>query len=144
MKLAVLSDLHAVPTKENQVSWLCGDTPRRPAKGHPVSSLIELIRERSLAVDYVIVPGDISDKCNRPGFPIAWDAIKEIARQLNARKVFATTGNHDIDSRQLHGKQPFDVVRNMLGDSYPFEGPEQSSFWSKHFALIHEPPLRYL
>jgi hypothetical protein len=29
----------------------------------------------------------------------------------------------------------------MLGDGYPFEGPERLSFWSNHFALIHEGPL---
>ncbi|MGH8546797.1 MAG: metallophosphoesterase family protein [Gammaproteobacteria bacterium] len=142
MKIAVLSDLHAAPTnKDNRVSWLCGDTPRRPAKGHPVTSLAEFIREHGLTADYVLVPGDISDKCNRPGFPIAWDAIHEVARHLNARRVTATTGNHDIDSRQLHGKHPFEVVKSMLGDSYPFEGPAQQSFWSHHFALLHEDPL---
>jgi predicted MPP superfamily phosphohydrolase len=144
MKIAVLSDLHATGASNTRASWLCGDTPRHPVGGHPIMSLVELITKEQLTADFVLVPGDITDKCDVQGFQIAWEGVRRVAEGLRTKKIFAATGNHDVDSRKQHGQHPFKPLKNQLGSEYPFPDPYQSAYWSKNYAIIPDPQMTLL
>lgn len=145
MKVAVLSDIHATPLSSDYVSLLSGNTPRSPRKGHPIMSLEDLIKKDDLKTDYVFIPGDITDKCNDQGFQIAWDAMCRVKSALKAKEIIATTGNHDVDSYNIHAKGPFDPIKDQLGEEYPFLCEDRrNQYWANSFALIDYNPLLVL
>jgi hypothetical protein len=103
IRLAVISDLHYRPAP-NGSSVL----PSACHSGTGVDMMGELIRylgnERSLQVDgriadFLICPGDITDKASAVGFDEGWSQLSKLKDVLGASHVVASTGNHEVSSR---------------------------------------------
>lgn len=102
--LAVVSDLHY---RKHGSDLIC-----RPAiamqgtHADPMASLIAFLEDykgrfgESVSVaDYLICPGDISDRGSHEGFDEGWSQLKQLQLVLGASHLLAATGNHEVDSR---------------------------------------------
>jgi predicted phosphodiesterase len=139
MTFGVISDLHCRLATDSNDSFLKVGSPRVPSGRHPVQSLLELIDHENLAVDVLLVPGDLANKVCVEGLNQGWDYCIEIAKRLNARLIIPVIGNHDIDSKRLRPENAvFGPVRNMRPE-FPFLLPaNNASYFADGYCVIAE------
>jgi len=145
IRVAIASDFHCHPsTVEPTSSFFLSDAPWLPASHHPIASLIEMIDHSSLSADVLLIPGDLTDRINRQGLRTAWDAVGNLRRALSADLLAATIGNHDVDSRAVHGGDPFQLAREF-DPRFPAQSEENKRrFWSDGFFWIDNAHVRIL
>lgn len=116
---------------------LYSEAPIRPASQHPIQALKELIEKERLKCDYVICPGDISNKMCKQGIISGFNYIEEIKAKLGASMSFFTPGNHDRDSRNKFNSCYSAEPLRTLVDNYPFNGDEGliNNFWANGFCI---------
>ncbi|WP_088158364.1 metallophosphoesterase family protein [Achromobacter xylosoxidans] len=129
---AILSDLHAAPKgsdpKGTEVKLYSDDNSFRQ-HDNPMSSLHELIQNEGLTADFVICPGDMTNRADSGALKFVWDKLHDLKQKLSAKEVIATVGNHDVDSRghsegafprealmRLHPRFP--IANDALADHY--------------------------
>ncbi|GAA4723701.1 hypothetical protein GCM10023350_02440 [Nocardioides endophyticus] len=56
-------------------------------------------------IDAVVVPGDLTDKCDPTALAGVWARLCGLSDELGA-ELLATAGNHDLQSRAADGSQP--------------------------------------
>lgn len=150
--IAIISDLHCRSKSSDLNSAgttrLYSDIARKPINHHPVSALIELIEENNIIADYVLCPGDITDKADNQGMMSGWSFLLDIQRAFKSKKLLTTLGNHDVKSRDFKPDDirlkdpeittPFDFVKNV-DRNYPFdENNINKSYWADHFAIVED------
>lgn len=138
ISFAVVSDLHchSAPTdKSKKRSFLTVEQPRVPASRHPFQSLLELIRTTSLAADYLVCPGDISDRTCTTGLVHGWDVVNQIGHELGANDIISTLGNHDVDSRRKHDSDPFRYCRTFSPYFPSCDSEQNELFWGQGFCV---------
>jgi predicted phosphodiesterase len=147
LRFAVISDLHCHPirgnSKENS-TLLFTDLLRTNTKEHPVENLKEVVAADEISnVDFLLCPGDLSDHADRQGLISGWDFTKEIASIFGTEVVYATLGNHDVDSRHKYNEYSYHLPKGIKKE-FPFEDPTVESFWSKGYTFIERYNLRML
>lgn len=146
IRIAIISDLHCRYGKETPSStYLYSDLPRIPITKHPIQALKSLIKKESLVADYVICPGDITDKINIQGLISGYGFINEIKNDLCAKKLICVPGNHDVDSRKNHPDEgPFEILKKYIID-YPLEESSLvEKFWANNFAIYKDEDVQFL
>lgn len=141
IRVAVLSDLHVGDNEKN--SFLTNSTPETPHE-NPFVSLTDFITRNSIQADILICCGDMTDQANITGQKYVWDKIHRLAETLNAREVFGTAGNHDMDSR---GSNSYDPKGSLLDldPSFPYKNEQYSNhYWAKNFAFSTHGNVRLL
>jgi hypothetical protein len=145
-RIAIASDLHChrPDSGEPAASFLTTGLPKVPWKVNPVEALKRRIAASNLSAEILLCPGDLGNRCSPEGMAAAWEAIQEIGEALGTRRVVATIGNHDVDSRRLIGKDPFAPAR-CIAATFPL-GSDQDSrdFWNRHFRILDWKDLRLL
>lgn len=105
LKLAIISDLHY---RRHEATNPCRPAiASQGAHADPMSGLLKIIKEQNLSsnsddhiqADYLLCPGDITDRAGAEPFEYAWGQLKELQEALGARHLITTTGNHEVDSR---------------------------------------------
>lgn len=158
MKLLVVSDLHAFTSDSRRgadgrkplpPSFIDFSTPTRRKVEDPLIGLRDLFHEGLFGdIDLLIVAGDIGDKADPVAIRSAWAEIHEMAQRADA-KVFATCGNHDLDTRHKINKfDPRGFLRT-LQPSFPISHLSQDDrsileYWANNFTLIEEETYRIL
>lgn len=151
LKIAVISDLHCHSKSKNkglQESYLLTDQPI-PDNQNPLKSLNHLISLESrkgspIQADILIMPGDISNRCEPSGFNFGWDVVKEVCKLFQAKIIIPTIGNHDVDSRQTYSSNPIHPVSTFATD-FPFlTSAQNSKFWSEGYIFIESEEYRIL
>jgi hypothetical protein len=149
MQIAVLSDIHAYSeiVGPAEPSHLRVSMKELQPSTHPITALLQRIRQDHLTADLLLSAGDMGDKAQEEGIKYAWSAIHRIAAALGASLVGATPGNHDLDSRHLQGEQDPDP-KGLLQDLVPsFPTGDRAlddRFWSQNFVLIESEGFRLL
>lgn len=94
INIIVLSDLHC-PESFNEVNWI-----------DALKWELESIRKANKLdkFDFLIIPGDISDKCEVEGFETFKRVFEEIKEFFDPSKVFICPGNHCVDANKLLDK----------------------------------------
>jgi 3',5'-cyclic AMP phosphodiesterase CpdA len=145
IKMAVISDLHAYSDSgdEPAPSYLkIGDPDNEPGR-HPITSLTSLLQKEGITAQLVLCPGDLGDRADREGIRYAWNALHAIKTSLGASFLAATTGNHDLDSRQKHNEYDAKAFLQSLTPAYPFDDEiSNNEYWSKHFCVKESDWLR--
>lgn len=139
LKIGIISDLHCRHSSSEASinTFLFSDEMRRPQKQHPIESLIKLIDKENLTVDFLLCPGDITDKIDKQGLVTGWAFLEEIQHHLKAKYLLSSIGNHDIDSHRKHNTYNFLDLPKRLKDNYPFPFEEaKKSFYSDGFCVI--------
>jgi 3',5'-cyclic AMP phosphodiesterase CpdA len=101
MRVLVISDLHI--GKHARTKRLCPYTPDKERKEeYLVSSFFDDLAEDirlNGPIDYIIIPGDLTDKAGTEECKCASEFIEEMSAHLNVElpKFILTLGNHDID-----------------------------------------------
>lgn len=142
LDIAVMSDLHckygANLTLVQTQTYLTTDLELLPISKHPVEALKKCITDFNLSADLLLCPGDITDKVDKQGLLSGWNFIKEVQQSIGNPKLFATVGNHDIDSRGSHSTgHPFTLLKQLEVKGYPTSDSfANTSYWSNHFCVI--------
>ncbi|MFL9964295.1 metallophosphoesterase [Paraburkholderia sediminicola] len=134
LRVAVLSDLHYTQVEKGSC------LPQAAAAGG-LDLMEELIkkfeREQQPSADLLVCPGDITDRANPQAFVAGWHQIKRLGQALGVRRLVATTGNHEVQSRSddepvaagnaEHAIDPLEFLVNEPG--YPATFPETHQKW---------------
>jgi predicted phosphodiesterase len=153
--LAVLSDLHAAPKSSDERGTevkLYSDADGFLTHDNPLSSLFELIKTEKLQADFVVCPGDMTNRADGGALKFVWDQLHKLKTQLNATEVIATVGNHDVASHiEEKGKISHDIgtiPRELLMRLDPrFPMPNDSladHFWAHGYFLHNIGDTRFL
>lgn len=103
LKMVLISDLHYKKHENSEVRP--AGTPQGAAGYDPVDAFIQLMQDRSVKADYVICPGDITDRACRLGLRKGWESLNRLKQVVGAAHLLAATGNHEVSSRvsgQVH------------------------------------------
>src|SRR6185436_4469349 len=145
ISFAVMSDLHChhsrsfpkdASAKSFEVeTYLLSDKLRNPSKEHPIESLIEVIKSKELQADFLLCPGDITNKVDIQGFITGWEFINQIAEAFDIKKenLIATLGNHDADSRYKISDDVFEQARGIKRNFPVKDDKLCQSFWADGF-----------
>lgn len=154
MRVLVVSDIHAF-TKEREG----GSAPSYVKVGDGKSSSVQfetLVNSGGFPdFDIVLTPGDLGDRADPACVKFAWDFLNNVATSKKKAFVLGTTGNHDVDSRNMHSD--FDVKGSLLGLTpiYPCSGgreclvhkddfERQLWFWAKNVYLHSTEKCRFV
>ncbi|RAJ19883.1 metallophosphoesterase family protein [Pedobacter cryoconitis] len=146
LKIAVISDLHCHPQKEEYSennTLLFSDKLRSPTNEHPVENLLEIIDQDKLEVNLVLSPGDFTHRSDKQGFFSGWSYVNEISRALKASDLIATIGNHDIDSRHTFSDYSFDIPKK-ISQNFPIKKENLNLFWDTGFTFVEEEDFQIL
>ena len=102
------------------------------------------IREAGLSVDWIVSPGDLGDKAIPTAQSAAWRELERIRGAVGAKRLIATVGNHDIDSRRsFNDFDPKSSLQQLL-PSFPLDcdcyekndNVYVDRFWSRNFVVV--------
>lgn len=140
VQIALLSDLHAYSEDRTPSPSRLGlHSSQAFPNQHPIAGLLDLVSKNpTVRADYLMCAGDMCDRADPSAVKYVWSELEKVRNQLNAKHLFATAGNHDIDSR--YSTTPFDP-KGILQQLRPhFPGLDESfsdRFWARNFA-VHE------
>lgn len=145
---AVLSDLHAAPRvsdpKGTEVK-LYSDADNFSQHDNPLSSLYELIERDELTADFVICPGDMTNRADGGALRFVWSKLHDLRERLGALQVIATVGNHDVDSRGHDtGTIPRESLMRLI-PRFPISDDSLADhFWAHGYFLTTVGRVRFL
>jgi 3',5'-cyclic AMP phosphodiesterase CpdA len=136
LKLLILSDLHthADLISDTSPSYISSRDDSQDPKINSLSGLLKFVQQQGLRANWIICPGDIAHQATPDAHSYAWTKLSEIRRAVGATNVFATVGNHDVDSRRL--VSDFDPKSMLQSLNPPFPGLTQREcfqFWAENF-----------
>lgn len=143
LTIVVVSDLHAAPSARAEDSYILVEPPEARRYQHPLSDLITFVTERDIRSDYLVCPGDMTNRADDMGKVYAWRRLHELKDALGSASLFASPGNHDITTH-TPGVDPRTTLQNLF-PSYPSGDPERDSrFWQDGMVLIEKEHYRFL
>src|SRR5882672_2828534 len=100
--ILVLSDLHLHhgDNEAGKPSYLSSKPALQSPTRNPLAGIPDLLTQASIKPQWIICPGDLGDGCDELAQSHAWQALLQLKRKTHAKKLIATTGNHDVDSRR--------------------------------------------
>src|ERR1700730_9074557 len=138
-RILVLSDLHmhqGVPTEGASPSYLSSRPDFAGPKVNPLRDATELMKKLRAKIDWIVCPGDISDKNDIISARLACSGLEELKRRVHARKLIGTVGNHDVDSRREDAQQhPDDSLRNLQPRFPSTDERFFTRFWTNHYVI---------
>jgi len=139
LRLAVASDLHAYSIVKDTPapSHFQVETPESDPGKNPISGLQKLLSEEMIRAEMLLCPGDIGHQAQQIAIQHAWSSLNSLRENLAADHLFATAGNHDLDSRYL--SNDYDALEYLKNLTPPFPFPSEEmndKFWSQHFAIF--------
>ncbi|TBB15019.1 metallophosphoesterase (plasmid) [Rhizobium ruizarguesonis] len=141
-RFLLISDIHATnedPSSSSASSYVSSYSASASARLDPISELEVVIREDKLNPDYILCPGDITNRSNPQAFTYAWERLNKLAISCGA-KLIATIGNHDLDSRYKENRfDPRGYVMSTKPQIPVVERERFLEFWAENFTVISEP-----
>jgi len=146
LRVAVLSDLHYTQVGK-------GPYVPQAASAGGLDLMEELIkkfeREQQPSADLLVCPGDITDRANPQAFAAGWNQIKRLGAALGVKRLVATTGNHEVQSRSSdepvaagnaeHAIDPLEFLVKEVGYPAIFPNPHQKwVYWGRGYEILHD------
>ena len=150
VSILVLSDLHAKTASSaagSTDSHFTVGANARYDENSPSLSFKRLIQTEKLKADYVVCCGDLCDQADKEGFKVAWRFLHDVKKQLGAKDLIVTAGNHDVDSRGLGNPSPLDFLKSPeLKPRFPcnLSRGRFDRYWSRCFYTLEQGPVRFL
>jgi 3',5'-cyclic AMP phosphodiesterase CpdA len=139
-RVLILSDLHLHNGIDDDgiPSYLSSLPTLRSPKRNPLEGIPELLENENIQPDWIICPGDLGDKCDQLAQKEAWESLNRLKRKIKARKLIATVGNHDVDSRRVDpDSRPNDFLL-ALTPLFPMSPRRDAErYWRENFAYVH-------
>lgn len=139
INLLIASDIHAAheSVKDTRVH-----IEQHFAGKNPLYDFVSFCKTYKNKIDYIIVPGDITDKANEDALGYCWKALNEAACHLSARLI-SVPGNHDIETSTLVDNRYEYLTRLEL--PYPtYKESLNKEFFTKGWTIIEEDNHRIL
>jgi len=131
MKIALLSDIHAVTDDDDSDSNSLRMGSDRMSETHPFEALSELFRKESLKVDLLMCAGDLGTKSDPKTIEFTWNELNKIKNEFKIPNLIATPGNHDHDSRSKYSEYDPRGFLQTLNPIFPCDfGDQNSHFWA--------------
>jgi predicted phosphodiesterase len=145
---AILSDLHAAPKSSDPKGTevkLYSDGDSFGLHDNPLSSLYELISREKLTADFIVCPGDMTNRADGGALRFVWTRLHELKEKFGAHQVIATVGNHDVDSRgQVEGTIPRESLMRLV-PRFPISDNSLSDhFWAHGYYITTIGRVRFL
>lgn len=139
---AILTDIHAHDPdggkKAMHSSWVRTDGSRSAPHGDPFASITELVEREKLRADYVLCGGDMTDKAHPASQNYVWTKLHDLRAALKAKKVIATAGNHDLDSREVFGDADPKGSLQSLIPRFPIDVEKLSDkYWANNYFVAN-------
>jgi len=138
-RFLLISDIHAAdvdPSSSKAPSYVSTHKPAGGSAIDPLDDLESLIKSERLAPDAILCPGDITDKSKPAPFSYAWGRLHQLSSQCGA-KLFATVGNHDVDSRfKSNSFDPRGFAMSLLPTIPSPQRLEYLEYWAENFTVI--------
>lgn len=144
LRFAIASDLHVYDGDgDNSPSALRVGADETDHLRHPIAALLHLVKSQELRADALLCPGDLGDKASTTGIQYAWAKLVQVQKAMRAKELFATVGNHDVDSRGKSNKFDPRGFLQTLEPPFPYRTLAISDqFWARHFAVIKRSDFR--
>jgi hypothetical protein len=145
ISIAVASDIHASAALTHKDQTYATTAARDSSQFNALAALRDLVeRDDTVRADYLLCPGDLTNRIDVPGMRYAWESLTEIAELLAARRVIATTGNHDVirgeDLPADADERAWVQALRELDPPFPDPGGDGSDmFFAVDFTVIREP-----
>ncbi|MBX3104001.1 MAG: metallophosphoesterase [Cryobacterium sp.] len=141
LTLAVLSDIHA-GERVGDDTHVITEPPRARPRLQPLNDLVSFFDEQQLEVDYLVVPGDISNRADAVGLQYGWRKLHALSAQLGA-PLLAVPGNHDVithrpslDSREM--------LKNLLPTFPAGLASLDDEFWGQGWTSVEKSDHRFV
>jgi len=147
IRIAVLSDLHFASGEEGSADAYVILSRQTVPKQNPYRDVLDLISREKLVADIVLCPGDITYQADQGALKSAWVALNDVATKLGARHLLASTGNHDISSRDGQSSPEIWEYLKQLDPKYPVPAANKEQwlhYWAEHFLVYEADKLRIL
>lgn len=151
--ILVLSDLHAFSRLANErdppPSYLDLRRGRPDPDRHPIDALRRLLEKSGAAPPEILLcGGDIGHQADPVAIRQVWSELHQLQQSANIPHLFATAGNHDLDSRYRENKFDPRGFLQQLQPSFPFPTlPERSyylEYWATNFSIVETDHIRLL
>lgn len=119
VRVAILSDLHFSEDPKSIDKTHAITSKATVKKQDPISDLYDLISDKKLSADILLCPGDITLAASVGGLNAAWEAVNKTGTILGCREIVATTGNHDLESRETFAAPDILDSLKALRPNYP-------------------------
>lgn len=162
IRLAVISDLHY---KRHQATEVCRPaTSGAGSHADPMKGLIEFLEkeksglsdDKGVYADYLLCPGDITDRASADAFDEGWLKLKELQKKLGASHLVSSTGNHEVDSRageqhNIPGNAELELDPLAITQRHPdypstalTDGDRRWIYWGRGYEFIEEENVVFL
>jgi predicted phosphodiesterase len=148
IRIAVVSDLHVYTedySNESEKPGFIRVNGDNSPLTNPVEGLSKLIESDDLYADYLVCAGDLTNKADPKALKFGWELLHRIKNELGAGHLYATAGNHDLDSRNLFS--PFDAKEQIqsLEPYHPVDlEREYDKYWARHYTILEHDEIRFL
>lgn len=149
LRLAMISDVHAysrarIGPDADAPSFMEISNPSELPGRNPFIALRQLIAREGLSADVLLNCGDMGDKAQPDAIQYVWRQTVDLADELEATRIIATAGNHDVDSRGEYTSH--DARGTLLGlPSFPFEDPNLTNeYWSRNVVVVETDDARWV
>jgi predicted phosphodiesterase len=148
LKILIVSDLHAFTPRadshtpsDNPPSFFVNSETESLRFPNPVELIPDVLKSEGLTVDWILCPGDIADRADPDAQSFAWRHLVKLKKDVKARKLLGTAGNHDIDSRFKFSD--FDPKSHLQTLTPAFPGPTVADrYWARNFHICEEGNVR--
>jgi len=128
IKFLVVSDLHSTVLEQYRGDSRLIFNPITNVSDH-AQAFVEYVKELDVNVDYLVCPGDISNKGDTEGFKAGWKFLNQLKEEVNASELLCVPGNHDHQSRP---NTSYSVIHELKFVQPPFPTPDEcmnTNFW---------------
>jgi 3',5'-cyclic AMP phosphodiesterase CpdA len=124
------------PTDGGAQSYLSSRPDFRSSKLNPIEDAADSMQRLGLKIDWIVCPGDISDKNDVVSAGVAWGYMDNLRRRLHARRLIGAVGNHDVDSRREDERQLPDDALRTLAPPFPVSDQQRcAQYWANHYLI---------
>lgn len=140
LRMLVISDPHAhnLDVEDPQAPSYFSTMPQyaNDPRINPLLSIPKVLEDAALVPDLLLCPGDLADKNDGPAQQMLWSQLDDLKTKIKAKRLIATVGNHDLDSRRLFSDQLPDTSLKSLVPQFPISGKANAAkFWSDGFLI---------
>lgn len=135
----VLSDIHTWdgdPSGSDAPSYVSTQASGAAGWVDPISDMVKVVKHSGIPIQFLICPGDMTDKALPSGLTYIAHRLREIRGELAIPHAVIMPGNHDFDSRFGHNSyDPKGYFMQTFPDAPLGQREKHLEFFAEHFAV---------
>jgi hypothetical protein len=116
-------------------------TGEQQPENHPIAGLLDAIKKDGISANVLLCPGDLGHQACPESVRYGWATLQQIREALKAKHVIGTAGNHDLDSRYLHGNpDAAQTLKNLVPQFPCAKQILADQYWARDHTILEVPP----